>query len=125
MPNRPEGFPGMPGDVSQLLARAKQAREEVARARASLQAMTAEGRAGGGMVVAVCDGTGELVKVRFEPGLLTREEPGVVEDLVVAAVRDARRKAAELERVTMGGAMGALTGGLPMPPGLADLLGRP
>jgi hypothetical protein len=96
----------------------------VARARASLATMTAAGRAGAGMVTATCDGTGELVRLRFEPGLLAREEASVVEDLVVAAVRDARRKAAELERTTMAGVMGGLTGGLPMPPGFADLLGR-
>lgn len=123
MPTTPDGFPGMPEGFAQILARAKQAQEDVARARASLQAVTVEGRAGGGMVTAVCDGTGELVRLRFEPGLLAREEAGVVEDLVVAAVRDARRKAAELERKTMGGVMGAMTGGLPIPPGLADLLG--
>jgi DNA-binding YbaB/EbfC family protein len=124
VPNRSDGFPGLPGDLSQLLARAQKAQEDVARARASLAAMTAEGRAGAGMVTATCDGTGELVRLRFEPGLLAREEAGVVEDLVVAAVRDARRKAAELERTTMAGVMGGLTGGLPVPPGLADLLGR-
>lgn len=124
MPNRSDGFPGLP-DLSQLLASAQKAQADVARARASLAAMTAEGRAGAGMVTAVCDGTGELVRLRFEPGLLAREEPGVVEDLVVAAVRDARRKAAELERTTMAGVLGAGgLGGLPIPPGLADLLGR-
>lgn len=116
------GFPGGLPDLSSLLAGAKKAREDVERARAALREKRVEGRAGGGMVVATCDGTGELVSVRFEPGLLAKEEASVVEDLVVAAVRDARRRAAELERTSMAGVMGAMTGGLPIPPGLADLL---
>lgn len=114
------GFPGgFPGDLSGILEQAKKAQQDLERARASLATATVEGRAGGGMVTAVCDGTGELVKVRFEPGLLAREEASLVEDLVVAAVRDARRRASELERKTLGGVMG----GFPVPPGLGSLLG--
>ncbi|HVG94453.1 MAG TPA: YbaB/EbfC family nucleoid-associated protein [Planctomycetota bacterium] len=116
------GFPGAPGDFGAIFERAKKAREDVERARASLRERRVEGHAGGGMVTATCDGTGELVRIRFEPGLLAKEEGSLVEDLVVAAVRDARRRAAELERETMGGVLGGLTGGLPIPPGLADLL---
>jgi DNA-binding YbaB/EbfC family protein len=106
-----------PGDLRGMLERASRLREDVERARAALRDRRVEGRAGGGMVVATCDGTGELHAVRFEEGLLSREEPSVVEDLVVAAVRDARRRAAEEEREAMTRAMGPLAalagGGLP------------
>jgi DNA-binding YbaB/EbfC family protein len=106
------------GDLQGLLARASKMREDVDRVRRALSERRLEGRAGGGMVVAECDGTGELHRVRFEPGLLGREEPSVVEDLVVAAVRDARRKASEAEREAMASVLGALPGGLGAFPGV-------
>jgi len=109
-PSAPGGPP--PGfDLQDLLQRASKMKEDVDRARVALRDRRVEGSAGGGMVAATCDGTGELVRVRFEEGLLSREERSVVEDLVVAAVRDARRRAAEVEREAMGGLLGPLGGG--------------
>jgi DNA-binding YbaB/EbfC family protein len=105
----------LPGDLRGLLERASRLREDVERAREALRDRRFQGSAGGGMVVATCDGTGELRAVRFEEGMLQREERSVVEDLVVAAVRDARRRASEEERETMARAMGPLAAG--MPPG--------
>jgi DNA-binding YbaB/EbfC family protein len=105
-----------PGDLRGLLERATRVREDVERARAALRDRLFEGSAGGGMVVATCDGVGDLRSVRFEEGLLGREERTVVEDLVVAAVRDARRRASEAERETMARAMGPL-GAVPGMPG--------
>jgi DNA-binding protein YbaB len=114
--------PGAPGpDLRSLLEQAGRLRDDALRARAALRDRRVEGSAGGGMVVAVCDGTGDLRSVRFEEGLLSREEPSVVEDLVVAAVRDARRRAAEAERETMASVLGPLAGpagafpGFPLP----------
>jgi DNA-binding YbaB/EbfC family protein len=115
-PGDPSGFDvdGLRGlDLQGLLRRASKMKEDVDRARAALRDRRVEGRAGGGMVVATCDGTGELVRVRFEDGLLAREEASVVEDLVVAAVRDARRRAADVEREAMGGLLGPAAGGFP------------
>jgi DNA-binding protein YbaB len=106
-----------PLDLQGILARATKVREDLDRARAALRDKRVEGSAGGGMVVAVCDGTGELHAVRFEPGLLGREDPSVVEDLVVAAVRDARRRASEMERETLGGALGPFGAALGAMPG--------
>lgn len=118
-------LPPLPGDFGQILAQAARLREDLEKAKASLKQKTVEGRAGGGMVTAVCDGSGELLRVRFEPGLLAKEEPSVVEDLVVAAVRDARRRAAEIERETMSGLAGGLPGAFGGFPGLSDLLKGP
>ncbi len=108
-------LPPLPPGLRDLLAKAQQAKDDLEKARKSLRDRTVEGRSGGGMVVATCDGTGELVRLRFEPGLLAKEEPALVEDLVVAAVRDARRKAADLERSVVGDAMGGLAPGGTLP----------
>lgn len=108
-------LPPLPPGFRDLLEKAQKAKADLEAARQGLRERTVEGRAGGGMVVATCDGTGELVKLRFEPGLLAKEEASLVEDLVVAAVRDARRKAAELERSVVGDAMGGLAPGGALP----------
>jgi DNA-binding YbaB/EbfC family protein len=118
----PGPFGGGPGDLDAILRQAQQARQGLEDARAALRRRQVEGRAGGGMVVATCDGTGDLVRVRFEPGLLSREDPSVVEDLVVAAVRDARRRASEAEREAYAEAAGGLFPGLGAVPGFSDLL---
>jgi DNA-binding YbaB/EbfC family protein len=65
------------------------------------------------MVQATLNGKGELKRIKIDPSLFKPEEAEVVEDLIVAAVNDAKAKADE----RMQSEMGKLTGGLPLPPG--------
>ena len=71
-----------------------------------------EGSAGGGLVVATCNGKLELTGIKITEAAL--EDRELLEDLVTAAVSDAQRKAQE----QMAEQMKQLTGGLPLPPGL-------
>ncbi|MCA0199680.1 MAG: YbaB/EbfC family nucleoid-associated protein [Proteobacteria bacterium] len=71
------------------------------------------GSAGAGMVQATLNGRSELKRVKIDPSLLKPEDAEVLEDLIVAAVNDARGK---VERHTQD-EMNKLTGGLPLPPG--------
>ncbi|MGE3475698.1 MAG: YbaB/EbfC family nucleoid-associated protein [Rhodospirillaceae bacterium] len=71
------------------------------------------GGAGAGMVQATLNGRSELKRVKIDPSLLKPEDAEVLEDLIVAAVNDARGK---VERHTQD-EMNKLTGGLPLPPG--------
>ena len=71
------------------------------------------GASGAGMVQATLNGRSELKRIKIDPALLKPEDAEVLEDLVVAAVNDARGK---VERHTQD-EMGKLTGGLPLPPG--------
>ena len=82
--------------------------------QAELDHIEVEGTAGGGVVTVKLSAKGDLRSVAIDPSLLKPEEKEIVEDLVVAAHADARRKAEAI----MQDKMKALTGGLPLPPGL-------
>lgn len=71
------------------------------------------GSSGAGMVEATLNGKSELKRIKIDPALLKPEDAEVLEDLIVAAVNDARGK---VERHTTD-EMSKLTGGLPLPPG--------
>ncbi len=71
------------------------------------------GAAGAGMVQATLNGRSELKRMKIDPSLLKPEDAEVLEDLIVAAVNDARGK---VERHAQE-EMSKLTGGLPLPPG--------
>ncbi len=111
-------MPGMP-DLSQLLMQAQQMQADMVRAQASLSETEVTGTAGGGAVTAVVNGAGDLLRVRIDPAVVDPSDVETLEDLVVAAVHDARRAA---EKVA-GEAMGSVAGGLDLsamglPPGL-------
>ena len=94
----------------------KQAKDVQARANAmqeQLALIEAEGVAGAGMVKLVLNGKAELRSLSIDPSLLKPEDRQIVEDLIVAALNDARRKA----ETAMQDKMAALTGGLQLPPG--------
>ncbi len=76
--------------------------------------MTVEGRSGGGMVVVTLNGKGAMASVKIDPSLLKPEEGEILEDLITAAHTDAKTKVEEATKEKMQ----ALTGGLPLPPGL-------
>ncbi|CAN1537228.1 DNA_YbaB_EbfC, DNA-binding protein, YbaB/EbfC family [Rhabdaerophilaceae bacterium] len=95
--------------------------KEMAGLKSRMEAMQAElddtlveGRAGAGMVVVTLTAKGALKAIAIDPELLKPEDREMVEDLIVAAHSDARAK---IEAV-MAEKMKALTGGLPLPPGL-------
>ncbi len=54
-----------------------------------------EAESGGGMVKAVCDGKGRLVELFIEPEVINSQEKDMLEDLIIAAVNEAKRKAEE------------------------------
>ncbi len=98
---------GMMGKVREMQVRMQKMQEE-------LEALEIEGQSGGGMVRVVLSGKGDMRSVRIDPSLLKPDEAEIVEDLVVAAAQDARRKV----EATMQEKMGDVTGGLPLPPGM-------
>jgi DNA-binding YbaB/EbfC family protein len=93
--------------AQQLQARMAEVQEELGRAEI-------EGSAGGGMVKAVMSGKHELRRLKIDPSLVQPEDTGMLEDLVVAAVNDARAKVEEHVKAEMA----KLTGGLSLPPGM-------
>jgi DNA-binding YbaB/EbfC family protein len=101
-------------DFMGMMKQAAQLQAKVQDLQAELDATTVDGMAGGGMVTVTLTGKSDLRGVTIDPSLLKPEDKEILEDLLVAAHADARRKAEAL----MQDKMKALTGGLPLPPGL-------
>lgn len=101
-------------DFMGLMKQAQAMQAKMAEMQAELDNVIVEGQAGGGMVKATMTAKGALKGVTIDPALFKPEEREMVEDLIVAAHEDARRKAEEAMQEKMKG----LTAGLPLPPGM-------
>ena len=100
-------------NIGQLIKQAQAMQEKMAEMQAGLEAVEMTGVAGAGMVTLTLNGKSEVKKVKIDKSLLDPAEGEVLEDLIVAAFADARRKvAAHTEQE-----MQKLTGGLPLPGG--------
>ena len=102
------------GDLMGMMKQASQLQAKMQEMQAELDRIEVDGTAGGGMVTVTLTAKGELKGVKFDDSLIKPEEKEILEDLLVAAHADARRKAESV----MQEKMKALTGGLPLPPGL-------
>jgi nucleoid-associated protein EbfC len=102
------------GDLMGMMKQASQLQAKVQEMQAELERIEVDGTAGGGMVTVTLTAKGELKGVKFDDSLIKPEEKEILEDLVVAAHADARRKA----ETVLQDKMKALTGGMPLPPGL-------
>jgi DNA-binding YbaB/EbfC family protein len=101
-------------NLAGLMKQASQMQEKMAEMQAALEATTSDGSAGAGMVTVTLNGKGELKSVRVDPKLADPAEMEMLQDLLVAAHADAKRKieAAAAEE------MKKVTGGLELPAGL-------
>ena len=102
------------GDMMGLMKQAAQLQTKMQEMQAELDRTEVEGTAGGGMVTVKLTAKGELKGVKVDDSLMKAEEKEILEDLLVAAHADGRRKA----ETVMQEKMKSLTGGLPLPPGL-------
>ncbi len=98
-------------DIMKILQQAQQMQGRMQEIQDELQKMTVVGSAGGGMVSVEADGKGQLRKIRIDPKVVDPTDVEMLEDLVLVAVSDAQKKAAELAQ----GEMGKLTGGMDLP----------
>ncbi len=101
-------------DFLGLMKQAAQLQSKMQAMQAELDTIEVEGTAGGGMVSVTLSAKGDLKSVKVDDLLMKPSEKEILEDLIVAAHADARRKA----EAVMQEKMKAVTGGLPLPPGL-------
>ena len=105
--------------MAQLLKQAQQMQQQLVAAQEELAHAEVTGSAGGGLVTATMTGDGELTALTISPAAVDPDDVETLQDLVVAAVRDAKRAADELAAGTMGplagGLGGAPGGGLGLP----------
>jgi DNA-binding YbaB/EbfC family protein len=101
-------------NFTELMKQAAELKSKMEAMQAELDRLEIEGSAGGGLVAVALSGKGDMRNVRIDDSLLKPDQKEIVEDLLVAAHADAKRK---LE-TALAERMQALTGGLPLPPGL-------
>lgn len=101
-------------DFLGMMKKAQQLQSKMQELQAELDHVEVEGTAGGGMVTVRMTAKGEVKGVTIDPSLMKAEEREILEDLLVTAHNDARRKA----EAAMQEKMQSLTGGLGLPPGL-------
>ena len=101
-------------DFLGLMKQAAELKSKMEAMQAELDKIEVEGTAGGGLVTVKLTAKGEMKGLHIDASLIKPDESEIVEDLIVAAHADARRKADAL----LQDKMKSLTGGLPLPPGL-------
>lgn len=100
-------------DLQEIMKQAQLMQTKMQELQARSQNIESTGQAGGGMVKATVTGVGEVRRVEIDASLLKPEEKSMVEDLVVAALNDARNRVGAV----MQQEMAKLTQGMPQPPG--------
>ncbi len=101
-------------NLGNMMKQAQQLQKKMSEAQDKLNEIEVEGTSGGGVVKVIATAKGELKKISLDDNLLKKEEKEILEDLIIAAINDAKQKgetAAQEE-------MKSLTGGLPLPPGM-------
>jgi len=81
----------------------QQARQMQERLQKQMAEMRTEATAGGGMVTVVVNGTKQIQSLRIDPEVVSKDDVEMLQDLIVAAVNDAQRKADEAMSQQMGG----------------------
>lgn len=105
---------GMPNNMNNLMKQAQKMQKQMEDMQSNLDSLEFEATVGGGVVKAMVNGKKELKKITIDPDVVDPDEVEDLEDLVVAAVNEALRKAEE----EVNGQMSKLTGGMGMPGGL-------
>ena len=100
--------------MQQLMKQAQKMQQQLMEAQAQLAETEVTGTAGGGLVTATVTGDGNVVSVKIDPKAVDPDDVESLEDLVVAAIRDASTNAQELQSQKMGPLAGGM-GGLGLP----------
>ncbi len=106
--------PGRQPDMQQLMKQAQKMQQQLMQAQQELADKEVTGTAGGGLVTATVTGSGEVRSIKIDPKAVDPDDVESLEDLVIAAIRDAAAAAQALQESTMGPLAGGL-GGLGLP----------
>jgi len=104
-------------NINQIMQQAKQMQEKMEALQAQLEQMEVDGQSGGGMVTTTITLKGQVRKLSIEPGVINADDKEMLEDLIMAALNDARAKADQKlaeETQKMMGSMG-LPGNMQLP----------
>ncbi|MDP4179817.1 MAG: YbaB/EbfC family nucleoid-associated protein [Bacillota bacterium] len=108
------GFPGFGGNMNNLMKQAQKMQKDMEKVQEEVHQKTVEVTAGGGAITVVVSGKKELVKIDIKPEVVDPEDVEMLQDLIIASVNEAIRKADEM----VSSEMSKVTGGLSGFPGL-------
>ena len=92
-------------NIQQMMKQAQQMQERLQKQMAELRV---DGNAGGGMVIVTINGAEQVQSIRIDPEVVSKDDVEMLQDLILAAINDAQRKADEAMAEKMGGMMGGL-----------------
>ena len=98
-------------DIMKILQQAQQMQGRLKQIQDELEARTVNASAGGGMVTVEADGKGQIRKIKIDPTVVNPSDVEMLEDLILVAVVEAQKKAADLAQEEMG----KLAGGMNLP----------
>jgi len=101
-------------NFSDMILKAQEMQKKMQEMQESLSNIEVEGTSGGGMVKIIMNCKNEVKKIDIDPSIIKNDEKEVMEDLITAALNDAKSKAEEKSKEEMA----KLTGGLGLPPGM-------
>ena len=102
---------GALGDMAGMMKKAQEMQGKMAQMQEDLHSIMVEGVSGAGLVKATCSAKGDLKKLDIDPSIFNKDEKEVVEDLILAAIKDAQTKASERAQEEMA----KLTEGMGLP----------
>jgi DNA-binding YbaB/EbfC family protein len=105
---------GQLGDMAKVMKQAQEMQQKIQEVHDSLHGIEVTGEAGAGMVTATATAKGELTGLSIDPSIFNADDKEVVEDLILAAVKDAQARASERAREEMA----RVTEGLGLPEGM-------
>lgn len=97
-------------NIAALMKQAQKMQAQMTQLQEEMGEKRVEASAGGGMVTAVANGRGELVSIRVDPEIVKAGDVQMLEDLVLAAVNEARRRSEEMMRDAMSRLAGPFSG---------------
>ena len=99
-------------NMGALLQQAQMMQKKMQEVENKLKTIEVEGQVSSGMVKVTMNGKGEIKKIKIDPSL--KEDVEIIEDLLMAAIAEAKKKADNLSEMEMK----TVTGGMPLPPGM-------
>ena len=101
-------------NISNMMKQAQELQKKMAEVQKELNSLEVEGVSGGGLVKVIATAKGDIKRITLDDSLMKPEEKEITEDLIVAAINDAKQKGETKAQEKMKD----ITGGLPMPPGM-------
>ena len=101
-------------NIGNMMKQAQELQKKMSEAQEKLNSIEVEGVAGGGMVKVTATAKGDVKRVIIDESLMSKQEKEITEDLIVAAINDAKQKG----EIASQEEMKSVTGGISLPPGM-------